>query len=184
VPALICEKYYSLFSSGKLYGTLFNQTASWFKNWHGCVFNFIVCASLNGSKQHGGSVVAHDCYYVQGCQGSMNSKLSKTLGYHCKGNVMTPINWFSSVFEGVLIPTGALQHSNWFGIICAVLVFIMLTAYIWAYFYFACKDPNRLQSEEYNLCQQELAISSAGSIQIQKEEPRIAEGSYQSAVKR
>jgi hypothetical protein len=88
----------------------------------------------------------------------MKKKTSNKGGYRCTGNVMTPINWFGGVFETVLIPTGASQHDNWFGIACIVLAAAMFLAYLGIYIYFALTDPNRLQSEEFNLYQQELTV--------------------------
>ena len=79
-------------------------------------------------------------------------------GYHCKGNVMTPVNWFGGVFEVVLIPTAASQHNNWVGVACIILASFMILAYLGIYIYFLITSPDRLQSEEYNLYQQELSI--------------------------
>lgn len=64
---------------------------------------------------------------------------------------MMPINWFGGVFETVLIPTGAFQYDNWFGIACIVLAAAMFLTYLGIYIYFAITDPDRLQSEEFNL---------------------------------
>ncbi len=73
---------------------------------------------------------------------------------------MTPINWFGGVFETVLIPTAAFQHNNWVGVACIFLASFMFFAYLGIYIYFSIKDPNRLQSEEYNLYQRELSIDT------------------------
>lgn len=84
-------------------------------------------------------------------QSSMKKKISNKGGYCCRKNVMMPINWFGGVFETVLIPTGAFQYDNWFGIACIVLAAAMFLTYLGIYIYFAITDPDRLQSEEFNL---------------------------------
>lgn len=73
---------------------------------------------------------------------------------------MTPINWVGPAFEAVLIPVGAMQHSNWYGVACFILAVAIVVAYFGIYVLFVLKDPDRLQSEEYNLQQKELLVSS------------------------
>ena len=90
------------------------------------------------------------------------TKFVKGKQSYCKGNVMTPINWFGAVFESVLIPTAALNHSNWLGIACFILAVLFSIFYAYHYNYFAKNDPNRLQSEQYNLEQQALTLGAGG----------------------
>jgi len=90
----------------------------------------------------------------------MPNKIKKNAGYLCKGNVMTPLNWFASAFEAVLVPTAALQHDNWMGAACFVTAILFAITYVVIYLFIFKKDPNRLQSEEFNLHQQEILIDS------------------------
>ena len=91
-------------------------------------------------------------------QSSMRKKASSKGGYHCRGNVMTPITWFGGVFESALIPAAAYYHDTWVSIACIILASAMFLSYFGMYMYFAVKDPDRLQSEQYNLYQQELTV--------------------------
>jgi len=92
---------------------------------------------------------------------------------YCRGNVMTPINWFGAVFETVLIPTAACQFDNWLGVGCFVLACLCFLFYSIIFACFAIKNPDRLQSEQFNLEQQALALGS-GSLSLQSGEQAIA----------
>ena len=76
-----------------------------------------------------------------------------TSGKSYKGNAMTPLNWAAGVFETLLIPIGASQHHNWAGIACFSMAAFILIGYFCIFCYFAITDPNRLQTEEFNLAQ-------------------------------
>lgn len=74
-----------------------------------------------------------------------------------KGNVMTPLNWMAGVSEAIFITGSVFTNSElsekcfWFAV--AIGVF-----YAAAYTYFAIRDPNRLQTEAFNLASQEMKI--------------------------
>lgn len=107
-----------------------------------------------------------------GKQNNVRKKASSKSGHHFRGNVMTSVNWFGGVFETVLIPTGAVQHGNWFGIACLILAASMFLAYLGIYIYFAITNPDRLQTEEYNLYQQELTLDN-GAITVKAQSHNI-----------
>lgn len=76
-----------------------------------------------------------------------------------RASVMTPLNWMCGICEGILLPTAAHSYSNWIGIAFFILSFLILIFYACMYFHFAKSDPDRLQSEEYNLESQRLAFA-------------------------
>lgn len=88
------------------------------------------------------------------------AKAIKGTAKYCKGNVMTPINWFGGAFVLVLIHTGASQHANWYGVVCFILATLVFLAYLSIYIYFIVKNPDRLQSEQFNLERQALLINN------------------------
>jgi len=71
--------------------------------------------------------------------------------FEFKGSVMTPLNWMVSIVEGLLLSVGAFNHTNWFGISSFILAVLMVIFYCCVYLYFAKKDPDRLQTEKFNL---------------------------------
>ena len=79
---------------------------------------------------------------------------------YCKGNVMTPINWFGGPFVLVLIHTGSSQQANWYGVACYVLAALVFLSYLSIYVYFTIKNPDRLQSEQFNIERQTLLLNN------------------------
>lgn len=73
---------------------------------------------------------------------------------------MTPLNWFGVIVETVLLHTAANQHSNWIGIAYFSFAVFLALAYLGVYIYNLLKRPSSLQSEEYNLYQQEMLIGN------------------------
>ena len=99
----------------------------------------------------------------------MNKQFSyakETSGKSYKGNVMTPLNWAAGVFETLLIPVGASQHHNWVGIVCFSMAAFILTGYFCIFCYFAITDPNRLQTEEFNLAQMTLSTHPGDELSL------------------
>jgi hypothetical protein len=95
----------------------------------------------------------------------MRKKTINKGGYHCKGNVMTAISWFGGAFEATLIPAAAYSSNTWVSIACIILACLMFLAYFGIYLYFVWRDPDRLQSEQFNLYQHELMIEQ-GDINV------------------
>ena len=73
-------------------------------------------------------------------------------------NVMTPLNWMCVVSETILLPTGALNHDNWFGIGCFILASLIVVFYASMYLFFSIKSPSSLQTEDYNLSVEEMKL--------------------------
>lgn len=76
-----------------------------------------------------------------------------------RANAMTPLNWMCGVSEFILLPTATYNYSNWLGIGSFITFLLILIFYGFMYHHFAKNDPNRLQSEEYNLESQRLAFA-------------------------
>lgn len=68
-----------------------------------------------------------------------------------RGNVMTPLNWFTGITETVLLPTAAINYENWLGIACFIVGASIFIFYAVVYCIWMKKDPNRLQTEGFNL---------------------------------
>lgn len=74
------------------------------------------------------------------------------------GSVMTPLVWMCGISELILIPSGLASHDDWFAKGCfSVAVFVVLF-YAAMYLYFAIRDPNRLQTEDYNIVSEEMRL--------------------------
>jgi hypothetical protein len=89
------------------------------------------------------------------------TRAARTKGgeYH-KNNVMTPLNWFVAIAEAALMSGVILSDNLFVKVACLSLVVLVLLFYAYVYRYFMMKDPNRLQSEGYNLKTQELSLFS------------------------
>ena len=86
------------------------------------------------------------------------SKQSKVHSYsNYKDNVMNPLKWTTISFESLLAVCAFLTNQLWMQIVCVVFMGIILIFYYGFYLYWMLKDPNRLQSEGFNL---ETAIMS------------------------
>ena len=71
-------------------------------------------------------------------------------GGHGK-NVMSPLNWFVGIAETALMSGLILSPETWVKIFCASLVLVVLGFYAYVYRYFMKSNPDRLQTEEFNL---------------------------------
>lgn len=87
------------------------------------------------------------------------------MGHGKKGNVMTPLNWFAGIVEPCLFGSSmimtAVNPNSWLDSGLFVVGVALLVFYGFMYAYFAFTDPDRLQTEEYNLMHQELAAVQA-----------------------
>lgn len=73
-----------------------------------------------------------------------------------KDNVMHSINWVVGIAEALLTITGATQYDNWYGKGCFIVACVLFIFYLGMFLYFAIRDPDRLQSESYNLEQKRM----------------------------
>jgi hypothetical protein len=79
---------------------------------------------------------------------------SKSRAY--KSNVLVSISWVFAFCE-ILFGVGVMKGPElWIKIFSAIIMTILLIFYCFMYGYFAIKDPDRLQSEGYNLERQNL----------------------------
>lgn len=94
-------------------------------------------------------------------KGSSITRATRSKGgeYH-KNNAMTPLNWFAAIAEAALMSGVILSGDMFVKISCLCLVVLVLLFYAYVYYYFMRKDPDRLQSEGYNLRTQELTLIS------------------------
>jgi len=109
----------------------------------------------------------------------------KTFSHHInkdehgyRGNAMTALNWFTGITESVLVPTTAINHANWVGVFCAFLVFFIIFFYAGIYIRWMIKDPDRLQTEGYNLAVKGLATETdmqkgTGMIEVKSDQKQI-----------
>lgn len=82
----------------------------------------------------------------------------KARGTAKKGNVMTPLTWMCGISEMALFYTATLNSNNWLGITSFILAALIIFFYGTMYVFYSIKDPDRLQSEEYNLYNQEMRL--------------------------
>ncbi|MFV3407949.1 hypothetical protein ACNH6C_05055 [Bdellovibrio bacteriovorus] len=92
--------------------------------------------------------------------------MRKTSAFHhgegsYRGNAMTPLNWFTGITEACLLPTAALNADSWLGVGCFVLAIIIILFYGIVYLYWTFKDPDRLQTEGFNLVRQGLLVEDS-----------------------
>lgn len=109
---------------------------------------------------------------------NQHSASESRTGFHKVTTVMSPLSITLGVISSALI-IGATQAPDiWLRAIFCILVVLVIVFYLCVYAYFAIKDPNRLQTEEYNLALQTLsgAVSQITPvepvlIQISKPDP-------------
>lgn len=83
-------------------------------------------------------------------------------------NVLTPILWIIALLVSLLVATlaaGTNEAFTW--VFAALLVLVVLFALV-QYQYFAIKDPNKLQSEDFRIQQDTLSLVHGRGI-----EPRL-----------
>lgn len=81
----------------------------------------------------------------------------KTNNLNKKGNIMTPLNWLAGTVTAALFAIPRLNNNIIISSI-VVLVFLVFIFYATMYVFWSIKDPNRLQSEQYNLETKEIAL--------------------------
>jgi hypothetical protein len=99
---------------------------------------------------------------------SGNRKYSHTW----RGNVMTPLTWMTTIASGVVLTSASLNVNNWLGSCSFALAVLIIIFYGAMYIYYTIKDPDRLQSEHFNLESQEIRLKLRGN-----EKPEIINGS-------
>ena len=87
-----------------------------------------------------------------------DSVTSSKGGRYQKHNVMTPLNWGVGIAETALMSGVILSKDTFVKVSCLIIVVAVLIFYGYAYNYFMKKDPNRLQTEDYNIRTQELTL--------------------------
>lgn len=66
-----------------------------------------------------------------------------------KQNVMTPLNWITGIL-GSIFSLGLIADTElWIKIFCSVLIVCLAFFLCAVYIYWMLKDPDRLQSEQY-----------------------------------
>ena len=66
-------------------------------------------------------------------------------------NAFTPIIWFTGATGAVLVSLAAAGAPSWVIALSAVLWAICVAAGLFAFFWFMFKNPDRLQSEDYQI---------------------------------
>ena len=100
----------------------------------------------------------------------MSSSKHHGSGQGSKANVMTSINWVAT-FIGLALIYGVIYGTElWIKIFCSCLVMMGIFFYFGMFFYFAIRNPDRLQSEKYQI--EKLTIDALyekeGSIEDKK----------------
>jgi hypothetical protein len=73
-----------------------------------------------------------------------------TWHFNKKGNIMTPLNWLAGIVTCSLFAIPKINNIVIVSLIVA-LVFLVVFFYAGMYVYWSTNDPNRLQSEQYNI---------------------------------
>ncbi|KTD62660.1 hypothetical protein Lsan_1797 [Legionella santicrucis] len=80
-----------------------------------------------------------------------------TRHFNKKGNIMTPLNWLAAIVTSSLFAIPKINSIVIISLIVA-LVFLVVFFYAGMYVYWSITDPNRLQSEQYNIETKEMAL--------------------------
>jgi hypothetical protein len=96
----------------------------------------------------------------------MRKTFNSKWGIYKKYNVMTPLSWMSGCFFISLIYAVSKNHNNWVGICSMLLIFMLAIGYFSIYIFFAKTSPDRLQTEYYNLAQQEINALTTSNTNI------------------
>lgn len=87
-----------------------------------------------------------------------------------RGNVMTPITWIAGVCETslnvILGFSPTIDDDKWWAIF--YLVIGILAFWTLAYMFFAVRDPQRLQTEHFQLEHQRIKVESMKRIEAEK----------------
>ena len=79
-----------------------------------------------------------------------------------RSNVLTPLNWLIPLVELLLLGGCLKAEKSYIVIVCLCLMVILVLFYLCAYVYFALRDPDRLQSETYNIKMKEITLFTQG----------------------
>lgn len=79
-------------------------------------------------------------------------------GNATKSNVMTPLNWFVGIVELLLITGCIAAAREYVAVTCMALIVLILVFYMAIYLLFALRNPDRLQSETYNIKMKEFTL--------------------------
>lgn len=90
--------------------------------------------------------------------GPKQTRLSQSTANRAKQNAMVSLGWFSGVAEVVLIAGILGTQETWVRIVCIFLFVAVLGFYAYVYHYFMKNDPDRLQTEGYNLLRHEMTL--------------------------
>lgn len=76
-------------------------------------------------------------------------------------NIMTPLNWITWIIEAILVGGAILAtDSLWLQIGLFFVAVSLLIFYCSMYWFWATKDPNRLQTEDFNLISTEMMFNA------------------------
>jgi len=90
-------------------------------------------------------------------------------------NAFTPLIWFTAATGGVLLGMPVSGAPVWATALAATLWAICVVSGLFAYFWFLVKDPNRLQSEDYQIQRDMLHyIQGRGQPPIVDQTPLVA----------
>ncbi|MBH46941.1 MAG: hypothetical protein CME71_02090 [Halobacteriovorax sp.] len=78
-----------------------------------------------------------------------------------KGNIMTPLNWFTVITETGLLPTAAINWDKSIGPICLYTAIGIMIFYAVVYLFCLLNFPDRLQSEGFNIVVQGLHVETS-----------------------
>lgn len=93
-------------------------------------------------------------------------QIHKVVGQiHVKSCVLNPLLWLFAVAAAMFL-LAAYYMPTYAGWLIAIPIVILVFTLV-AYAYFACKDPNRLQSEEFQIRQQEMLQLRQGQKEIE-----------------
>lgn len=101
---------------------------------------------------------------------NLKAQAAEALGEHFpKKNILTPIGALSSIALSVCVAGAVAKWPSVFSWVLLGVGCLPLGVAIWAYIYFALRDPDRLQTEDYRIQKEYIArIERAGA-----DDPRL-----------
>lgn len=90
----------------------------------------------------------------------------QSAGFGLKKNIMHPLVWMLGISFSTTIGLCAWGAPTWLLVCLAVFSGIILVANLAVYIFFMFMDPDRLQSEHYQLSKAELAIEDKNGRQV------------------
>ena len=94
----------------------------------------------------------------------VNSLMQKS--EYRRGNIMTSLFWMCGLVEILLTVIVMNNINNWLGLSGFILAVVILIFYAGIFIYFAKTDPDRLQSEGYNLDSAILRLEQNTKVKI------------------